>query len=56
MLVIRQSSGSVRWMDVREYLRMNGTADRRIIFRGEPVTVDSVRRLGERLLTSNENQ
>lgn len=49
MLVIRQSSGLIRWMDVSAYLKKVG-ATRQIIFCGELVTVQSIRQLAIRSL------
>jgi hypothetical protein len=45
MLVIRQSSGHIRWMDVSAYLKSHGRNNRQIVFQGEPLTVDSIQRL-----------
>jgi hypothetical protein len=42
MLVIRNSSGLIRWMDVSAHLKAHGIGSRRMIFRGELVTIDSV--------------
>ncbi len=50
MLVIRQSSGLIRWMDVSDYLKKNG-ATRQIIFCGEHVTVQSIGQLAMQALT-----
>jgi len=48
MLVIRQASGLIRWMDLSVYLKLNGHANRQIIFRGEPLTSDCIRTLAEK--------
>jgi len=45
MLVIRNSHGDIRWMDVSEYLRQHGRSKRQIIFRGENLTPESVHAL-----------
>jgi|GEM_PF-6713712 hypothetical protein len=47
MLVIRQSSGLVRWMDVSAYLKQAEQPSPQIIFRGEPVTAVTIRKLAE---------
>jgi hypothetical protein len=50
MLVIRQSSGLIRWMDVGAYLKAHKSPDRSIVFSGHEVTVESIRALASRLL------
>jgi hypothetical protein len=54
MLVIRNSEGEVRWMEVRDWLKReseNGRKSvRQIIFEGERLDVMSVRRLRDRML------
>jgi hypothetical protein len=54
MLVIRDSKGRIRWMDVSAHLRhessRNTTPIRQIVFEGEELTVMSVRNLRERIL------
>jgi HEAT repeat protein len=45
-LVIRESSGKIRWMNVTEYLRLIGPRVKQIEFRGEPFTAENVRRVG----------
>lgn len=50
MLVIRQSNGQIRWMDVSAYLRRNGHSKCQILFHGEVVTPDAVRQLAENAL------
>lgn len=52
MLVIRQSTGLIRWMDISAYLKLNGSTSRQIIFQGEPVTVASIQMLAEKSLAS----
>jgi hypothetical protein len=56
MLVIRNSEGDVRWMDVRDWLRNateNGTEKvTQIEFKAERFDVMSIRRLRERVLSS----
>lgn len=54
VLVIRQSSGLIRWMDVSAYLKQNAQPNRQIVFRGEPLTVDAVRVLAEKWLGGHE--
>jgi hypothetical protein len=44
MLVIRQSSGLIRWMDISAHLKLHGGKSRQIVFRGETVTVDCIRK------------
>lgn len=55
MLVVRQSDGTIRWMDVRAYLREHGCTRRQIAFQGLPVTPASVRELGDSLLRLDES-
>ncbi len=53
MLVIRGSDGTIRWMEVSEYLRRESEGGRkvkRIVFEGEAFTALSVRNLRERVL------
>ena len=54
MLVIRNSEGEIRWMEVRDYLKEvteNGTKQvRQIVFEGERFDVMSVRRWRDKLL------
>ena len=54
MLVIRQSSGLIRWMDVSAYLKEHGQTNRQIIFRGEPVTADTIQKHAAKWLASND--
>lgn len=49
MLVIRDSLGRIRWMDVSEYLQRRGANVRQIEFRGEPFTAENVKRMRDRL-------
>lgn len=51
MLVVRQSSGLIRWMDVSASLQLPESESPQIIFRGEPVTPATVRMLADRYLT-----
>lgn len=57
MVVVRSSSGEVRWMDVRESLRRESTGKselaRHIVFAAERFDVMSVRRWRERALGSS---
>jgi hypothetical protein len=53
MLVIRQSTGLIRWMDVSAYLKLQGRPDQQMIFRGEPVTMDTIRSLAAKSLSPN---
>ncbi len=54
LLVVRNASGEVRWMEAREYLKRESDdgrkSVRRIVFEGERFDVMSVRRWRERLL------
>jgi small GTP-binding protein len=54
LLVVRNASGEVRWMEVREYLRRESDDGRKsvrqIVFDGERFDVMSVRRWRDRLL------
>ncbi len=53
MLVIRTSDGTIRWMDVSEWLRRNTAGEKKpkqIVFQGEPFDAASVRRWRERML------
>lgn len=53
MLVIRQSSGLIRWMDVSAYLKANAEPNRQIVFRGEPVNTDSIQKLAGQAIAAN---
>jgi hypothetical protein len=52
MLVIRTEDGTIRWMDVSEYLRdaSDGTEIKQIEFNGEPFTAWSVRQWRDKVL------
>lgn len=50
MLVIRNSEGKIRWMNVTDYLKRKGLGTKQVEFYGEPFTVDSLRKLRKRLL------
>lgn len=49
MLVIRTSDGTIRWMNVTEYLRKQAKPTKQVIFDGEPFTAQSVWRMRDRL-------
>lgn len=48
LLVIRDSSGQVRWMNVTEYLQRRGINVRQIEFQGEPFTAEAVKQMRTR--------
>ena len=51
MLVIRTSDGTIRWMNVTEYLQKQGRKQvKQVIFKGEPFTAQALQRLRDRLL------
>jgi hypothetical protein len=50
MLVIRNSDGHIRWMNVSEYLSQHGRLNRQIIFQGDQLTPDNVMARAEELL------
>ncbi|HVT12425.1 MAG TPA: TIR domain-containing protein [Fimbriimonadaceae bacterium] len=50
MLVIRNSRGEIRWMEVSEYLKRQGERAKQIVFEGERFDVMSVRRWRDRIL------
>ena len=56
LLVIRNSEGEVRWMEVRDWLKRESDNGRKpvkqIVFAGERFDVMSVRRWRERVLTA----
>ena len=56
MLVIRQSNGQIRWIDVSAYLKSNGNDKRQIIFRGQPVTIHSITDLANKLMLPSNHQ
>jgi uncharacterized Zn finger protein len=53
MLVIRTSDGTIRWMDVGEYLKRETAGGRKvkqIVFDGEPFTALNLRRMRDKIL------
>jgi HEAT repeat protein/energy-coupling factor transporter ATP-binding protein EcfA2 len=48
LLVIRDSGGRIRWMNVTEYLQQHGTNTKQIEFQGESFTAESVRQMRAR--------
>lgn len=55
MLVIRDADEKIRWMNVTEHLKRQGTVKKRIVFEGEPFTAVNVHKLwraltGEKVL------
>ncbi len=56
MLVIQRSKGLIRWMDVSEYLKANGRTNAQLIFRGTPLTPESLRSLGDTILKDLKQQ
>jgi WD40 repeat protein len=53
MLVVRESDGRIRWMDVRAYLQREYDAGRevkQIVFNGEPFTADAVRTMRDKIV------
>jgi len=48
LLVIRDSSGRIRWMNVTEYLQHHGTSIKQIEFQGEPFTAESIKQMPAR--------
>jgi WD40 repeat protein len=58
LLVIRNSKGDIRWMDVSDYLKRNRGPDnkrpRQIIFSGESFDVMSIRRWRDKLLENKK--
>ncbi len=50
MLVIRNSRGDIRWMDVTAYLKRAGSEVKQIVFEGERFDVMSVRRWRDQVL------
>lgn len=52
MLVVRDSNGLIRWMDVRGYLHANGRSSRQIIFTGETLTAAAVQALASKIIDS----
>ena len=45
LLVIRDSHGRIRWMNVTEYLQRHGQTVRQIEFQGEPFSISSVKQM-----------
>lgn len=45
LLVIRSSSGRIRWMNITEYLQQHGQNVRQVEFQGEPFTAESVKQM-----------
>jgi hypothetical protein len=51
MLVIRTSDGTIRWMNVTEYLQKQGRKQvKQVVFNGEPFTAKALRQLRDRIL------
>jgi WD40 repeat protein len=51
MLVIRTSDGTIRWMNVTEYLQAQGrNRPKQVVFQGEPFTALNLMRLRDRLI------
>lgn len=54
MLVIRTSDGTIRWMDVSEYLKRESDGGKKVVkqvvFKGEPFTAIDLRRLRDTVL------
>jgi HEAT repeat protein len=48
LLVIRDSGGQIRWMNVTEYLQRQGTTIKQIEFQGEPFTAEGVKQMRAR--------
>jgi HEAT repeat protein/predicted ATPase len=49
LLVIRDSTGQIRWMNITEYLQQNGTVATQIVFQGEPFTAENLKLMPSRL-------
>jgi len=45
LLVIRNSGGQIRWMNITDYLRRHGQNVRQTEFQGEPFTADSLKQM-----------
>ena len=60
MLVIRTSDGTVRWMNVTDYVRhyteLRGRVPKQIEFEGEPFTALSLARLRNKFLPHSETR
>ncbi|MBX7174198.1 MAG: DUF4365 domain-containing protein, partial [Pyrinomonadaceae bacterium] len=54
MIVIRNSDGETRWMNVTEYLRKNGKDNKQIVFDGEPFTALNIIRLRDTLIKAEK--
>jgi len=51
MLVIRTSDGTIRWMNVTEYLQKQRRKQvKQIVFKGEPFTAQALQRMRDRML------
>ena len=48
LLVIRDSGGQIRWMNMTEYLQRQGAGIKQIEFQGEPFTAESVNQMRAR--------
>lgn len=59
MLVVRNSKGEIRWMNVSDYLQkennMNGKPITQIIFKGEPFNAASIHRWRNKMLYGENN-
>lgn len=56
MLVVRNSEGFVRWMEIRDLLQRSGGTAKQIVFDGERFDVMSVRRWRDQVLTAAGGQ
>jgi hypothetical protein len=54
MLVVRDGYGRILWMNVTEYLQTQGKAVKQIVFEGEPFTAQSLWRMRDRVLMSEQ--
>lgn len=45
LLMIRNSGGQIRWMNITEYLQRHGQNVRQVEFQGEPFTAESVKQM-----------
>jgi hypothetical protein len=52
LLVIRNSAGHIRWMNITEYLQRHGTRVKQVEFQGESFTVDAVKHMRTRFARS----
>jgi hypothetical protein len=54
MLVIRTSDGTIRWMDVSDYLKRESEGGKKtvkqVVFTGEPFTAFNLRRMRDMVL------